>query len=595
MPELKLKAAVSTGLFTIAHPEDLATVIRKVGYGLTRGTSAIEIAGDIPHEIDYTEGKEIRSIAEKQGVDLNLHGSLTIPFEIPEMVQFREAQDHVQKSLKSAVYGGCHYVDFHACLHFWVEMLTYVGARLEIIMCDWKGRFISEILYENDKLRKLFIEKYWDKYDSLILGEDIRAVYYRSQEEATLKARDLLETGQITEEELGVKIGEIHKELLEKYTKEELEKKMSNPLPEKRDWYHLGKLRGDYVDACWLIANYLFLVKDPIWEEMIKMYKDLMNRYKYDPNDDYWLYNAWKKAEDTGDREFKEFYYGTVSAKFLQGHLMLAAQWMSGTGIFKEQYPSLPKIIENELKMMKVPNFEEEYNELMGILKNIHIAIENPDARDPREAGRYMLWKSKQIYVAIKQTREELKKEGNPYWDKMMMLIDFEHIATQGIDPNEELADLVKNVPDVGKYIKCIHSNYPSPMHSHWPIELGDDRIYRLLWILKEAELGKHHTTYILFERGGFKDPFMLAVTALKLMIKFLEENVPPEKLPDEFYGVAPHGILSEERQWATIYYHAMDPLKGTLKVPEEEYTFLGRAAVEAGKRPEEWKKEELR
>jgi len=38
-----------------------------------------------------------------------------------------------------------------------------------------------------------------------------------------------------------------------------------------------------------------------------------------------------------------------------------------------------------------------------------------------------------------------------------------------------------------------------------------------------------------------------------------------------------------------------MDPLRGTLKVPEEEYTFLSRAAIEEGKKPEEWKKEELR
>jgi hypothetical protein len=170
MTELKLKAAVSTGLFTIAHGEELANVVRKIGYALTRGTSAIEIAGDVPHEIDFTEGLEIRRIARKQEIDLNLHGSLTMPFEIPEMIQFREAQDHIQKSLKSAVYGGCKYVDFHACLHFWLEMLSYVGARLEIIMCDWEGQFISEILFKNEDLREYFVKWFWDRYDGLVLG-----------------------------------------------------------------------------------------------------------------------------------------------------------------------------------------------------------------------------------------------------------------------------------------------------------------------------------------------------------------------------------------------------------------------------------------
>jgi len=600
MTELKLKAAVSTGLFTIAHGEELANVVRKIGYALTRGTSAIEIAGDVPHEIDFTEGLEIRRIARKQEIDLNLHGSLTMPFEIPEMIQFREAQDHIQKSLKSAVYGGCKYVDFHACLHFWLEMLSYVGARLEIIMCDWEGQFISEILFKNEDLREYFVKWFWDRYDGLVLGEDMRAIDWEAQVRAREEVDEKVKSGEISQENYGKEAGESHAKWLRKLSREKLREKMSNEDPKKREWYIIGRKRGDYLDVCELIANYLFFTQDPIWKDMVKMYEKSLQMYidkfgQIDPSNKEWLKNAIGEAEKTGDKFFKEFYYGVVSAKFLQGHLILACQWMTGTGDFKEKFPGLPKIIENELKIMKVPDFEKQYNELIGILKDVHIAIESPDARDPKEAGRYMLWRSKQIYVAVKQTREKLKEQGNPYWDKIMLLIDFEHIATQGVDPNEELQDLVNNVPDVGKYIKCIHANYPSPMHSHWPIELGDDRIYRLLWILKEAGLGKDHTTYILFERGGFKDPFQLAVVALKLMIKFLQLNVPPDKLPDEFYGVAPRGILSEERQWVTVYYHAMDPLKGQLKIPEEEYTFLGRAATEAGKRPEEWKKEELR
>jgi len=98
-----------------------------------------------------------------------------------------------------------------------------------------------------------------------------------------------------------------------------------------------------------------------------------------------------------------------------------------------------------------------------------------------------------------------------------------------------------------------------------------------------------------LFERGGFKDPFAQSVTTLKLIVRFLEKDIPPDKLPDEFYGVYPRGLLSEERQWVSIFQHMMDPLRGTLKVPEEEYTFLSRASMEEGKKPEEWKKEEFR
>ena len=53
--------------------------------------------------------------------------------------------------------------------------------------------------------------------------------------------------------------------------------------------------------------------------------------------------------------------------------------------------------------------------------------------------------------------------------DKIMMIIDFEHLATQGADPKQVINELVQEnfVPDIGKYIIAIHSNYPSPLHSH--------------------------------------------------------------------------------------------------------------------------------
>lgn len=601
MSELKFKVSVSTGLYGIARPEDLATVVRKVGYGLTRGTGAMEIGGDVPHEVDYSEGHEIRYIAEKQGIDINMHGSLTIPFCIPEMVQWQEADDHTHKSLKSAVYAGSKYIDFHSCLHFWLEMMSYVGSRLEIIMCDWNGRFVGELLFESELLRKFFVENYWDKYDSLIMGEEIRPIYHEVEIEAQRLAREKLEKGEIPPDQYGIENGKIHARLLTKRIQEELFKKLGNEDRRKREWYPLGRTRGDYVDNCAFIVNFLYFSQDSIWLEMVRIYKDVLKPYINefgsisDPSKNIrFLKDSLERANERGDLKFKEFYYGVIGAKFLQGHLIAACRWMAES-VEKYKGCGLPSIIRNEMKMIKPPNMEKEYKELMDILKNLKIAIEMPDARDPKEAGRYMLWKTKQIHIAIMQTRKKLKEEGNPYWDKIFMLVDFEHIATQAIDPVEELIDLTSNFPDAGKYVACVHANNPSPLHSHFPIQLGDDRIYRLLWILKEAGMGKDHLTYILFERGGFKDPFQHAVTALKIMVKFLERDVHPDKLPDEFYGVSPRGLLSEERQWVTIFQNAMNPLKGLLKVPEEEHTALSKAALEEGKRPEEWKKEEYR
>jgi len=601
MGDLKLKVAVSTGLFGIAKGEELATVVRKIGYGLTRGTSAIELAGDVPHEVEFTDGIELRYIARKQGIDINMHGSLVIPFCIPEMIQWQEAQDHAEKSIKAAVYAGAKYIDFHACLHFWVEMLTYTGSRLEIMMADWWGRFVSDLLYEVEELREYFIERFWEKYGSYILGEEIRAISYRAELEA--RANIDRKKNSIPQEKLAEAVGKEHTELMRKFIKDALRKKLSSDDPIEREWYFIARERGDYADACEIIAHYIFLKQDPIWKDMVNMYEKELKKYKDwfgqpDPSTEEgkkWLLNCLKKVEETGEKEFKEFYYGSVSAKLLQGHLVELCRWMHGMNM-KEKKNSLLEIIENELKIINPPNKEKHKKELMEILKNLVIAIEEPDARDPSYAGRYMLWRTKQIYVAIKHTRRMLKEEGNPHWDKIMLLIDFEHISTQGVDPLEEIADLVKVVPDVGKYIKTVHSNRPGPLHSHFPLELGDDLVYRLLWMLTNAGLGKEQTTYLVFERGGFKDPFRQAVTTLRLIVRFLQKNTHPDKLPDEFYGVYPRGLLAEERQWVTVFQHRMDPLKGLIKIPEEDYTFLSRAAItELGKKPEEWKKEEYR
>lgn len=171
-----LKVGVTTGLYYVARAEELATIVKKIGYGLTRGSDVIEISGDVPHEVDYTDGKEVRYISEKQGLDLLFHGSLTVPLEIPERSDWRDAHDHMQKSIRSAINSGCKYTLFHACLHFWVEMLTYVGTKLEITMCDHLGNFISEILYQNQELRNWFIDKVWElgegRYPNQILTHE---------------------------------------------------------------------------------------------------------------------------------------------------------------------------------------------------------------------------------------------------------------------------------------------------------------------------------------------------------------------------------------------------------------------------------------
>ena len=77
-------------------------------------------------------------------------------------------------------------------------------------------------------------------------------------------------------------------------------------------------------------------------------------------------------------------------------------------------------------------------------------------------------------------------------------------------------------------------------------------------------------------------------------MIKeFLEKDTDPKMLPLEFYGMKEDGP-DIKRQEVAIREHRLDPLKGMLLVPEEEYTFLSSEAVKKGK-GEEWKKSKFK
>jgi len=103
------------------------------------------LASDVPHEVNYTQGRELRHIAKSQGIDITSHGSLTVAMCIPETTEWNTAQEHIQKSIKSAVHEGARYIDFHSCLREWLELFTYASSKLNVVMSDSKGNFIGKL------------------------------------------------------------------------------------------------------------------------------------------------------------------------------------------------------------------------------------------------------------------------------------------------------------------------------------------------------------------------------------------------------------------------------------------------------------------
>src|SRR3989338_10257564 len=97
---------------------------------------------------------------------------------------------------------------------------------------------------------------------------------------------------------------------------------------------------------------------------------------------------------------------------------------------------------------------------------------------------------------------------------------------------------------------------------------------------------------YIIYERGGGDSPAKVVEQSIQV-IRYIKENlqkgIPPEELPESFYGISEMNEAKYKMQLVAIKEHAWDPLKGLLVIPEEEHTFLSRAAIEKGK-AEEWK-----
>jgi hypothetical protein len=232
--------------------------------------------------------------------------------------------------------------------------------------------------------------------------------------------------------------------------------------------------------------------------------------------------------------------------------------------------------------------------------RRLTIVFENPELTRAGEEGLQRLIHAIDIYRMVKAA----EKISNGIY--LGMVFDAEHYLHNNLDPMVEIKSLQSGAKDLGKFLLVFHVGAPKPYHpAHQPIDIGSEAqfwIYKYAFELKKLGFGvKDNEGIFIFERGGARGGQYPAqfigqsAAALRIIIEFLEKNIEPEKLPLEFYGVSSQEILSEERQLAIIKEHFFDPLKGLLQVPEEEYTFLGSKAIEKGKRPEEWKKEELR
>ncbi len=166
---------------------------------------------------------------------------------------------------------------------------------------------------------------------------------------------------------------------------------------------------------------------------------------------------------------------------------------------------------------------------------------------------------------------------------------DFEHVLSQNINPLKE----IESIPyGLAIHIKVCHLGWPTPhVPAHMPIPVGSMAHIYLYERLFELRKKGMKDAFLIFERAAAGRG--TTIIALRLIKHFLERDVKPKELPLEFFGMDKKGP-DIKRQEVAVKEHFLDPLKGMLVVPEEEYTFLSKAATEKGK-AEVWKKEKYR
>jgi len=236
-------------------------------------------------------------------------------------------------------------------------------------------------------------------------------------------------------------------------------------------------------------------------------------------------------------------------------------------------------------------------DELAKIGRKFYFVFENPEGKPPIE-GFNRISHIVDVYYLVKALNEYGKTIVSSDFDYVRACIDTDHLISQGLDPIAEIESLPD---DAGKLFMVYHVGSPTGHHSHEPIDIGTDAqlmVYRLAYRLRQKGFGKDSNAYLIFERGGGQLPYQYmrtSVLALRKVVEYLEKNIPPEKLDENFFG---WGESSPDfiRQRVIIKQHALDPLSGTIIVPEEKHTYLGKTVVEEKrKRPDEWSKEELK
>ncbi|MFH1228821.1 MAG: hypothetical protein V1678_00155 [Candidatus Aenigmatarchaeota archaeon] len=361
----------------------------------------------------------------------------------------------------------------------------------------------------------------------------------------------------------------------------------------------------------WVVKEEKSGDKSYIWEfthrtatQMINAYEeDLTNNYRYINKSESVPSEETRKFHEKALEKAKEFFLTEISGSDLaygpeKAAYYIIAKWMQDKGD-----PLWKQIVGKKIKDEDLPKPEEFKKWVPAVSAKYiwgHFCPKDEKLyKDPRP-----LLKKNELYFVFESDMGEGGLEGMHRFFRprdMIILcqninskfvgvcIDFEHVLSQNVDIVKEIAEIPMGA---AKHLKLCHLGFPTSLvPAHMPIPLGSKEQYWLYERLFELRAKGFTEGWLIYERAG--SPRENVIQVLRLFKYYLEKDIKPIELPIEFYGMKEQGPELARQQLA-IREHALDPLRGLLLVPEEEYTFLSSEAVKKGK-GEEWKKERFK
>jgi hypothetical protein len=595
---LTLFLGVSSGLFSVTQEAEKIQLIgfyKKAQSCITKGVEFVQVDLESVAEFKEPDLKMNMENVKRLGITFGVHSETAATgVEIAELdsaieTDYKFGHERLQEILEKSGELGSKYVLIHAS-----ESESFISLERHMqptILVDYFGNPLRTFLEKNEQLLEWAmggkpeelidrIMKFWNGIEDRtarkkITEDDIKKVF----KEQEFVWRELIHGRTLADTIRGVLYESIHDQEVrhgidyesmddERYKNVETMVKINitdifrNIRRTVLEFIQSRNLSyGPERIAYYFIARYMEMNNDPLWKTIVD------STLKYWANTENKTVEEWKKIkgivnmtlEDPNFLKYSYLWVPAVSAKYIWGHL----NQDKNTGPIK--YPDFKPII-------------KKYN--------MPLVLETPMARRGVEQWLRLANPLQMYYLA--------KQIGSEY---VQLAFDLEHMLSVRLDP-EKVIDLMPS--DAGKFVRVIHAGYPSTLApAHMLIPIGSEQqmyLYKMYYKLWKKGMGKENDCFLVFERGA-PESMQQSIVSLRKIKEFMEQNISPEDLVKhlDFFGLAVGEIASPERQMNIIHEHAWDPLKGLITTPEETYTSLGKAATEKGKRPEEWKKEELR